>query len=492
MSVATPAAENEGQLGLWDAISIIVGIVIGTTIFELPWLIFANTPNPWMGLAVWVFGGLLALVGGLCYAELATTYPRDGGDYYYLTRSFGPGVGFLFGWAQLIVILPASIGVMAFVFANLATELHRLPDFADIGLSSEFYYASFAVLGITFLNLLGVTLGKIAQNLLTLAKVAGLIAILACGFMYAKPEAASWQTPDVLGWESLAIILVLYAYGGWNDAAFVAAEVRNRKRNIPLALILGIGAITVIYVLINLAYINGLGWDNVRKPGSLPAALLEQGLGEDAGKAIRLIIMTSALGAVNGLIFTGSRVYATVGMDHPLFGFLGHWTPGRGAPILALLVQASITICMVLLFGTEQGHDAINVFLDRFNSSLTSLAQSFDEGWIVRVDYKPEWRPREAFGELVSHSAPAFWLFFLLTGFSLFILRDRNPGLERPFSVPLYPVTPMIFCAMCLYMLYRSVIYIEWRTLFVVAVLIVGLPLYGLSRALGGPPKSLK
>src|SRR6266480_1608207 len=116
---------QSGGLGVWDAVSIIVGIVIGTTIFELPWLVFANTPNPWMGLAVWVFGGLLALIGGLCYAELGTTYPGAGGDYYYLTRAFGRFVGFLFGWAQLIVILPASIGVMAFVFATRAKDTAR-------------------------------------------------------------------------------------------------------------------------------------------------------------------------------------------------------------------------------------------------------------------------------------------------------------------------------------------------------------------------------
>ena len=130
--------ENQGGLGLFDAISIIVGIVIGTTIFELPWLIFAQTPNVWMGLAVWAFGGILALVGGLCYAELATTYPGSGGDYHYLTQAFGRCVGFLFGWAQLSVVLPASIGVMVFVFANIATSLQPFPDLLNVGLNSEF------------------------------------------------------------------------------------------------------------------------------------------------------------------------------------------------------------------------------------------------------------------------------------------------------------------------------------------------------------------
>src|SRR5947207_2056510 len=133
--------DGDKRLGLWDCISIIVGIVIGTTIFELPWLIFANTPNVWMGLLVWVVGGVLALVGGLCYAELATTYPRSGGDYVYLTQAFGRSVGFLFGWAQLALILPASIGVMAFVFGTYATRIRSFDEFWDSGMGSEFMYA---------------------------------------------------------------------------------------------------------------------------------------------------------------------------------------------------------------------------------------------------------------------------------------------------------------------------------------------------------------
>jgi amino acid transporter len=439
--------------------------------------------------------GFLALIGGLCYAELGATYPRAGGDYYYLTRAFGRCVGFLFGWAQLSVILPASIGVMAFVFANLATEIRPFPDYLEQGLSSEFYYASVAVLVITFLNLFGVTLGKTAQNILSVAKVVGLLAILGCGLLVMKPGASDWSLPlevKDLGWGSLALILVLYAYGGWNDAAFVAAEVRDPHRNIPRALLYGIGIITLIYFFINLAYILGLGWDKVREPGSLPALLLDDAMGPNGAMAMRIIIMVSALGAVNGLIFAGSRVAATLGTDHRLFGFLGHWAPGKGAPMLALLLLAIITLAFVLLFGTEKGHAAINQFLDGLNSFLTSIARFFHEDFVVRIEYSATWKPRDAFGELVSHSAPAFWLFFLLTGFSLFALRERDRGLERPFSVPWYPLVPFIFCNMCVYMLYRAALYIEWRTLFVVVLLLLGLPLYWLSQALGEPRSKME
>lgn len=171
---------------------------------------------------------------------------------------------------------------MAVVFAKQATAVEPLPDYLKLDLSSDFYYASIAVLVITLFNVCGVLLGKIAQNILTLAKIVGLIAIIVSGFWVMKTDATDWSLPAETkdwGWGSLALILVLYAYGGWNDAAFVAAEVRNPRRNVPRALLYGIGIITVIYFLINLAFILGLGFDKVREPSSLPARLLDEAMG---------------------------------------------------------------------------------------------------------------------------------------------------------------------------------------------------------------------
>jgi len=461
----------EGGLGLWDAISIMVGIVIGTTIFKIPWLIFSNASDPWMGLLVWLVGGLLALVGAFCYAELATTYPRSGGDYNYLTNAFGPWAGFLFGWAQLIVVLTASIGAMAYVFGDFATGIRDLKQDFDIGVSSEFMYAFLAVVVLSLLNIVGVTLGKIAQNLLTFAKIIGLIAILVAGFGWPQSNPTEWSLAQPIGnagWGGLAMILVLYAYGGWNDAAFVAAEVRDRKRNIPRALILGVGLISVIYLLVNAAYLTGLGFDKARQMGRLPALLLENVFGEKGGLAMSILVMISALGAVNGLIFTGSRVYATLGNDYPLFGWLGHWRPGHGAPILALFAQALITVGMLFALGTERGHNFINDLLG-----------------YIHIEPEGAWNAGSAFETLVSHTAPVFWFFFLMTGLSLFLLREKNPSLPRPFSVPLYPILPIVFCNMCVYMLYQSIIYVGWRALFAIGLVLLGLPLYWLSRMVG-------
>lgn len=504
---SSPNQDGQGQLGLWDAINIIIGIVIGTSIFAVPSLIFMSVSDPWMGLAVWAFGGFLALVGAFCYAELATTYPRSGGDYNYLTDAFRPWVGFLFGWAQLIVVLTASIGAMAYVFAQNAKEI--LKEYVDLAhlwdgqiggltLDVEFQLAALAVLVLSLLNILGVSLGKWTQNLLTVAKIIGLGAILVAGFYAPVSSPQSWDLGNSKGeifWGSLAAILVLYAYGGWNDAAFVAAEVRNRRRNIPLALILGTGAITIIYLLVNLAFLMGLGFKEASNPGNnLPAMLLKNLLGEDGERAMRVIIMVSALGAANGLIFAGSRVYATLGTDHRLFGWLGHWRPGAGAPILALIAQAIITLGMVLTFGTEPGHNFVNQTLEGMRDGIVAGAQAVggnEFGNIIQkainIDVSAAWEPGTAFRTLIDHTAPVFWIFFLLTGLSLFLLRDKNPQRERPFSVPLYPLLPIIFCNMCAYMLYQSVIYVQWRCLFAIGLVLTGLPLYWLSKLISSP-----
>ncbi len=301
-----------------------------------------------------------------------------------MTRAYGPWCGFLFGWAQLIVILPASIGLMAFVFASSATRLYPLEDFTGWGLTSEFMYAVAAVAVLSLFNIVGVTPGKIVQNLLAAAKIIGLLLIVVAGFGWAESSPTEWGSLDAatFGWSAGAMILVMYAYGGWNDAAFVAAEVRNPRRNIPLALLLGVAIIIVLYLLVNAAYLTGLGFRAVQQPsGGLPATqLLENAFGAFGGKAINIIVVVSALGAANGLIFAGSRVYATLGNDHPLFTWLGHWRPGFGAPILALVFQALIALGMVFIFGTGDGQDIINNGITLLNQGLETVGLQGDIG----------------------------------------------------------------------------------------------------------------
>jgi APA family basic amino acid/polyamine antiporter len=460
------AGPPHGQLSLWDTVSIIVSIVIGSSIFTTPTLIFATTSGPWEALGVWAFCGFLSFIGALCYAELATTYPRYGGDFVYLTRAFDRPAGFLFGWSQLAVILSSSTGAMAFIFGEYCANLFEITEgkalfAAQAGIG--------AVIALTLLNFFGVVLGRWLQNGLAVIKVLGLVLIIIAAFW--APAEKAFAVPEGgftrgLSGISTAMILVLYAFGGWNDAAFVAADLKDR-RNIPRALLIGTLGITVIYLLVNFAYIFGIGFEAARGfRFTLAADVLTKAFGTFGGKLISVIVMISALGAMNGLIFTGSRVYLSLGKEHRVFGILGYWNKTLKAPLFSLIAQALVTIAMILTVGTRTFQD----YVDRV---LTA----------VEIPAIPWGKFGGGFGTLFAGGAPVFWLFFLMTGFSMFALRARDPKIERPFELkaPFYPVLPMIFCAMCLFGFFAAMDFAGWVSLLGFIPLVLGLPLYWLS-----------
>jgi len=450
------------QIGLWDGVSIIVGIVVGTSIFKMPPSIFSNVSGPWVGLGAWLLGGALCVVGALCYAELATTYPHAGGDYAWLKRAYGSSSAFLFAWAQLVAVLTGSIGVMAYAFADYATKLTGGSPSQAVG------FAIAAVVSLSVVNLLGVVIGKGAQNVLTLAKVLGLLGIVVAGFFWGQGGAFTVEKPMGGPGFGLAMIFILYAYGGWNDAAFVAAEVRDHHRNIPRVLLLGTAGVMGIYLLVNLAYLVGLGFEGLRKAGQAPAAdVLARMLGKGGANAMCILVMLSALGAVNGLILTGSRVFAALGADHRVFAMLGRWHPTRGTPVWSLVLQGLVAIVMILAVGTVAGRTA-------FDSALSSMGL----GVVPWEDYYG------GFETLVAGTAPVFWLFFLAVGLALFALREKDHGIGRPFTVPCYPLFPFVFCLTCVYMLHSSLTYAGWLSLFGLVPLALGVPLYFASRRL--------
>jgi len=454
-------ARLEPSLGLWDGVSIIVGIVVGVGIFRTPSAVFSNVASAWQGMAVWLFGGALSLVGALCYAELATAYPRLGGDYVYLTRAYGPLAGFMFGWAQLAAIMTGSCGSLAYVFADYGVRLWSL------GESAAVWLALAAVLLLTGVNLCGIVFGKTTQNVLTAAKVAGIAAVLAAGLLWGTsgPTALAEKGKLIGPGLGVAMIMVLFTYGGWNDAAFVAAEIRDGRRNIPRALIIGTLAITAIYLLTNAAYLWGLGFDRLRRSTAPAADLLARGLGQRASAIMCVLVMISALGALNGNILTGARIYAALGSEHSLFHWLGRWHPRLRTPICALVAQAAVAAALIVLVGTAAGRAAVDACLT--NCGLKAVPwKSYGGG----------------FDTLVSATAPVFWFFFMLTGISLFVLRDKEPGVARPFKVPFYPFTPLIFCGMCSYMFYSSLVHAKGLALMGIVPLLVGLPLFLLSR----------
>jgi amino acid transporter len=418
-------------LTIVDAIALIVGTVIGAGIFETPALVAANASSQNIVLLAWVLGGILSLVGALCYAELTAAYPHPGGVYYYLQRTFGKPLAFLFAWARMTVIQTGSITLLAFVFGDYASQLLKLGD------NSASVYAVLAIALLTGLNILGVQQGKGTQNWLTAAKVLGLLLVVIMGLLLTPAvNAESLTQPGNSANWGLMMIFVLLSYGGWNEAAYISAELQGGKRNMVKALLWSIGIITGIYALINLAYIHGLGLTGMAGSEAVAADLLRRAIGEPGAGFISVLIAISTLGAINATIFTGARTNYALGQDFSRLSFLGRWHHRGNTPIQAFMVQGGIALALVIL-GT-----------------LT----------------------RKGFKTMVDYTAPAFWFFFLLTGVALLILRIREPQILRPFRVPLYPLTPILFCATCGYLLYSSLVYTGIGALVGVAATILGIP----------------
>lgn len=416
-------------LSVSDVMALIVGVVVGIGIFKTPSMIAANTGGESLFFLAWLAGGVISFIGALCYAELATTYPHTGGDYYYLTRAFGRETGFLFVWSRMMVIQPGSIAIPAFVLGDYLSRILPLGPFGHS------VYAALSIVVLTVMNLMGTQRGKSTQVVLTVVKVVGLGLIVVAG-MISFPSAVPKVSPDPPMTSSfgLAMVFVLLTFGGWNEAAYVSAELRDARRNMVRALLWGIGLITAIYLLINLAYVKGLGLKGMGQSDAVAADLVGRLFGQGGVQFISLLIIVSALGAINACIFTGGRTNYTLGKDFSLFASLGKWHGPSNTPRNALLFQGAVSLILVL-FGT--------------------LAR---KGFVTMVEY----------------TAPVFWCFFLLAGLSLFVLRMREPEVSRPFRVPLYPFTPLLFCLTCIYMLQSSVAYTGIGALVGVAVLVAG------------------
>lgn len=454
MSPPPKTAGETRRLSAFDAVAIVLGVVIGSGIFGLPSLVAANSPGPVSMLALWVAGGAISLMGALCYAELASAYPDKGGDYHFLRRAYGPELGFLFVWGRMMVIQTGAIAAAAFIAGNYFTEVYPL------GEHSAAIYAALIVAALTLLNLLGLRFAKWTQNILVAAITVGLLAVIAAGFwlgMTAAPvetpalaEAAPKDVPALFGMTGLALVFVLFTYGGWNEAAYLSAEIDHPRRNISKVLILGIGIVTGIYLLINLALLAGLGRVGMAESKAVAADLLRGVWGESGAVFISVLVVIAVLSTVNASIITGGRSNFALGRDYPrVFGFLGKWNGSKDGPVAALLLQGGITLGLILLAPLV-----------------------FEEGGLQAM---------------VAYTAPVFWFFFFLAGMSVLVLRWWDPRRERPFRVPLYPLTPFIFCGACLYMLYSAVAYAGAGSLVGVAVVLAGVPFLVLNRSHGSP-----
>ncbi|MGH9943766.1 MAG: APC family permease [Pyrinomonadaceae bacterium] len=429
-------AEPQPVLSLFDAVALIVGIVVGAGIFRTPSLVAANAGSSEAFIAAWVLGGLVSLVGALCYAELATAFPSAGGDYHFLMRAFGRRLAFLFAWARMSVIQTGSIALLAFIFGDYVSQIYHLGEYSSV------IYAACAVVGLTGVNVAGLSFGTGTQKLLTTVEVLGVLLIIVAGFFFAPAVAV--ETGMVVATATtatnantsfgLTMVFVLLTFGGWNEAAYISAELRAGRKRIAQALLLGVLIITALYLLVNFAYLNALGLSGMAQSEAVAGDLIRLAFGNGGAWLIGLLVAVSALTSANATIFTGARTNYALGRDFPVFAPLGRWNPHTAAPINAFVVQGLISLALVGL------------------GLLT----------------------RKGFATIVEYTAPVFWLFFLLVGIALFVLRRKEPETKRPFRVPLYPLTPLIFCLTSAYLLYSSLVYTGLGALVGVAVLSAG------------------
>ena len=421
-------------LGLGDATAIIVGLIIGAGIFGTPAIVAGAVQSPGLMVAAWVAGGVFSVIGALCYAELATAYPSAGGEYHFLGRAFGPHLAFLYGWARMTVIVAGSIAVFAYLFGDYMTRV------IPLGAHSSALWAGIVVVVLTVVNYLGIREGKATQDIFTFLEASGLVIIVVAGLFFASPGAETtpaaapgnpWYFGAGIG---SAMVFVLFTYGGWNDAAYISAEVRDPRRNMVRALLYSIGLITLLYVLVNIAYARGLGFDAMSRSDAVAADLLKRSWGGVGEKLISIMIAIAAITSVNGSMIVGARSNYALGRDWRAFAWLGVWHESSGSPRNAMLVQGVIAFALVV-FGAV------------YNAGFKGL---------------------------VEYSLPVFWSFFLLTGVALFVLRAKEPDAPRPFRVPLYPVVPGLFVLVCAYLLYASLAYHREHALVGIAVLAVG------------------
>ncbi|WP_353171417.1 APC family permease [Paracandidimonas soli] len=421
------------QLTVFDAVVIMVGMVVGIGIFRTPSIVASNVGSEWMFILAWVFGGLVTLVGALCYAELSAANPHAGGEYHFLSRAYGKACAMLFGWARCTVIQTGAIAAVAFILGDYLSLL------APLGPYGPALYAALAVAVLTAVNVIGTSHGKNLQIVVTLIEIGAVAAIILFGFFNsggsAAPAAAA-MAPEgaALG---MAMIFVLLTYGGWNEAAYLTGELNDAPRNIARVLVMGTLILVTLYVLANLALLSILGLDGIRASDAVAADMMRAVAGPAGEVTVTLAIVVAAISTLNATIFTGARVFYAMANDMTVMRWLGVWD-GRGrTPANGLVAQGAIALALIGL------------------GAFT----------------------RDGFKAMVDYTAPVFWFFLLMVGVSLFVLRRRHPDRVLPYRVPFYPVTPAIFCLMCLYMLYSSVMYTGTAGLMGLAVLAAGTPL---------------
>lgn len=396
-----------------------VAMVVGAGIFKSPALVAQFSETAFWLFAAWIVGGAISLMGALCYAELASAFPSAGGDYHFLKLAYGKRVSFLFAWARFAVINTGSIALLGFVLGDYLQAVMPMQIFGAAG------YAVICVALLTAFNLRGAGKGQHeAEYGLTSLEVLGLLIVtsaalwlIAQGWPAAETFAGSIASPPA-GFGQ-ALVFALLAYGGWSEIATLSAEVKDSRAGMVRALVLAIALITSLYVLVNWAFWYGLGMDGLAGSSAPAVELMAKAFGPWSGFITAIAIAFAVITSINATIVVGGRTTFACAKDWPALRRIAHWDERRAIPRAAIFVQGIVSLALVGLGAAYNG-----------------------------------------FQTLVDYTAPVFWLFLMLSGIAVIILRQKRAGAERPFRVPFYPVLPLAFVASSAAMLWSSLSYV--------------------------------
>jgi APA family basic amino acid/polyamine antiporter len=418
------------SLGLWQATAMVVGIIIGASIFVQPAEIAQLVPSVPGVFAVWIVAGLLTLFGALCCAELASVFPRTGGVYVFLKETYSPAIGFLWGWAMFWTMHSGIIAAIAVVFARYVGY------FVPLGDTGIRLVAIASIRLLSAINYLGVKQGGALQTVFTLGKVIAIVAILLLVVMLGSAGVTTTQAAAgheiSIGKFALAIAAGLFAFGGWHMVTYTAEETRNPKRTIPLALIIGTLTVTACYIALNAAYFYALPFEKVMSSTRVAADAAEAVIGRRGGATISAVVIFSTFGAVNGIILVGPRVYFAMAQDGLLFRWIAALHPRFQTPHRAIILQAIWALVLVAT-GTYRA-------------------------LFTRVIYTE-------------------WIFFGLMVLGLFLLR-RRPSYAPTYRTWGYPVLPAIFILASFFIVANQIVSEPRNSLLGLGMVAVGLPVY--------------
>ena len=431
-------------LGFWDSVAIVIGSVVGTGIFRTPSEICRYLSDPGWVLFAWFLGGAIAFLGTLCYSELSSTFPETGGTYVYLKYAFGSWMGFLFGWSELALMRTASMASVSYAFGEYFGNLvPAVP-------GGEKTIAIAAIWILTGVNILGVHYGKWLQNVVSLGKGLALFSLVVLGLSLGKGSVSHLASsfPQVPGSHflsrlGLALVPILWTYGGWHESTFVAGEFKRTETDLPNSLLVSSGLVVFFYLVVNGVYLYLFPAAEIAQRNLIAGDVMQSLFGPVGERIVTAVILVCIFGVLNTVILAGGRIPYAVGQDHSLLSWLGQTSRRFHTPARSLLVNG-LWASVLVLWGN--------------------------------------------FSQLLFLSAAAVWLFFALAGVAVVVARSRYRQRNRPFAMWGYPWSALTFTGVALWIFLNTAIYSPRETTFGFAIILLGIPLFLLSKRLRVSP----